>query len=79
MKNIKINNNFKRIFIVLIILSIFLIGIQAASAATPTVTVEKWGTGGDVTKKQLNKKKNIPKSEITTKVIKAAKKRNTSS
>lgn len=73
MKNIKINNNFKRILIVLIILSIFLIGIQAASAATPTVTVEKWGTGGDVTKNSLIKK-NIPKSDISTKVIKAAKK-----
>lgn len=48
-----------------------MVGIQAASAST--VIVKDWGTGGDVTKNSLIKK-NIPKSNITSKVVKAAKK-----
>ena len=55
----------------LFLISIFLIAIQSTSAAT--ITVENWGTGGDVTKNKVIKK-NIPKSNITTQVVKAAKK-----
>lgn len=55
----------------MVLLSIFLIAIQSTSAAT--VSVYKWGSGGDVTKNSLIKK-NIPKSDITNKVINAAKK-----
>lgn len=60
----------KNIIGVLFLIAVFFIAIQASSAAE--VTTYKWGTGGDVTKNSLIKK-NIPKSQITTDVIKAAK------
>ena len=73
-KNIRISNKknkIKKIFIVVFIITIFLVAIQASSAAT--ITTEKWGTGGDVTKNS-EIKKNLPKSKITTQVLNAAKK-----
>lgn len=62
---------FKKIIIVTFLITIFLVAVQSSSAAT--VTTEKWGTGGDVTKNSVIKK-NLPKSSITNKVVNAAKK-----
>lgn len=73
-ENIKISNKkdkIKKILIVAFLLTIFLVAIQASSAAT--ITTEKWGAGGDVTKNSVIKK-NLPKSKITTQVVNAAKK-----
>ena len=73
-KNIIISNKkdkIKKIFIVLFLITIFLVAMQISSAAT--ITIEKWETGGDVTKNSVIKK-NLPKSKITTKVVNAAKK-----
>ncbi|KZX14984.1 succinylglutamate desuccinylase / aspartoacylase family protein [Methanobrevibacter cuticularis] len=57
-------------------IAILLIAIQTSFAsvshASGTVYSYKWGTGADVTKNSLIKK-NIPKSNITNKVLKAAK------
>ncbi|MCL2116593.1 MAG: succinylglutamate desuccinylase/aspartoacylase family protein [Methanobrevibacter sp.] len=53
------------------LIAVFLISIQASSAAE--VTSYKWETGGDVTKNTLIKK-NIPNSQICMDVIKVAKK-----
>lgn len=61
----------KKILLIFLLFSVFLIAIQTSSAAT--VSVYKGGTGGDVTKNSLIKN-NIPKSEITTKVLNTAKK-----
>jgi uncharacterized protein len=67
----KSKDKIKKVFIVLFLITIFLISIQVSSAAT--ITTEKWGTGGDVTKNSVIKK-NLPKSTITTKIVNAAKK-----
>lgn len=45
--------------------------IHESSAAT--ITVKKWGTGGDLRKNSVINK-NLPKSKITTQVVNAAKK-----
>jgi predicted deacylase len=81
-------NNFKIYFIVIIMLSMFIvftISLSDASASAtssskiakvknnPKVTVLKWKTGGNVKKNKVLSR-GIPKSKLISKVLKAAKK-----
>ncbi|MCL2687285.1 MAG: succinylglutamate desuccinylase/aspartoacylase family protein [Methanobrevibacter sp.] len=68
---IKTNKLIKIIILSLLLISIFLVAIQISSAAT--ITVEKWGTGGEITKNKVLSKE-LPKTNLTRQVLKAAKK-----
>lgn len=69
-------NKLKKIILLLLLISIFLIAIQASFSSTvsaASISTQKWGTGGDITKNKVLYNK-LPKTALTKKVIKASKK-----